>query len=129
MSALLLTTITHGRRHGKLLVAMLYMSTQISPQAATELVFYTTRFSLGQNFESSFEVKLPCSPATCRDWECPGGPMLLRCWFAKLNSSTTASLLRMDVIWMKKHVTKAYQLCVKCEYYSPMSGPTTSEGH
>src|SRR6185369_4323115 len=74
-----ITMTTHGQRHGKLLVAILYMSTQISPQTATELVFCATRFSSGQNFESSFEVKLPCSPATCRDWGCPEGPMLPRC--------------------------------------------------
>ena len=105
------------------------MSTQISPQAATELAFYTTRFSSGRNFESSFEIKLPCSPATYRDWGCPGGPMIPWCWFTILNSSTTASLLRMDVIWMEGHVTEAYRPCVECEYYSPMSGLTTSEGH
>jgi len=105
------------------------MSTRISPQAATELAFCMTRFSSGRNFESSFEIKLPCSPATFRDWECPEGPMLPRCWFAKLNSSTAASPLRMDVIWMERHVTEAYRPCVEREYYSPMSGPTTSEGH
>src|SRR6185295_10535025 len=37
--------------------------------------------------------------------------------------------LRMDVIWMERHVTEAYRPCVEHEYYSPMSGPTTSEGH